>query len=146
MENNLVLKTSATIKAPIAKVWDALTNPEQIKKYFFGTHAVSDWKVGGKLNFVGEWKGKQYEDKGTILELEKEKKLKYKYWSALSGEEDIPENYHNVTYELESKEEGKTILALTQDGIETEEERVHSEKNWKSVFESLKDLLEEVNV
>jgi len=51
----------------------------------------------------------------------------------LSGEEDIPENYHNVTYELEAKD-GKTVLTLTQDGIETEEERVHSEKKLEISF------------
>ena len=35
MTNTLTLETSVSIKASKAKVWNALTDPEQIKKYFF---------------------------------------------------------------------------------------------------------------
>lgn len=136
------LKTSISINASIAKVWDALTNPEQIKKYFFGTETISDWKVGSTLVFRGVWEGKEYVDKGVILELEENKKLKYNYWSSFSGTEDIPENYANITYEL-SEEKGKTLFTVTQDGFKTKEQQEHSEKNWQVVMGSLKDLLEE---
>ena len=141
MEKELVLTTSVTINASKSKVWDALTNPEQIKKYFFGTEAVSDWKVGSTLIFKGVWDGKEYRDKGYILELEKEKKLKYSYWSSFSGTEDVTENYAHITYEL-SEQQGKTIFTLTQDGFKTKEAREHSEKNWQAIFDSLKALLE----
>ncbi len=141
MEKELLLKTSVTINAPKANVWDAFTNPEQIKKYLFGTEAVSDWKVGSTLVFKGVWDGKAYEDKGYILELEKEKKFKYSYWSSFSGTEDIAENYSHVTYEI-SEEGGKTLFILTQDGFKTKEAMEHSEKNWQAIFESLKTILE----
>jgi uncharacterized protein YndB with AHSA1/START domain len=141
MEKELVLTTSVSINASKSKVWDALTNPEQIKKYFFGTETISDWKVGSTLIFKGVWDGKEYEDKGHILELEKEKKLKYSYWSSFSGTADVPENYAHVTYEL-SEQQGKTIFTLTQDGFKTKEAIEHSEKNWQSIFESMRALLE----
>src|ERR1700751_1184209 len=115
MEKELILTTSVNIKESKSKVWEALTNPEQIKKYLFGTEAVSDWKVGSTLVFRGVWEGKEYEDKGFILELEKEKKLKYSYWSSFSGTKDVPENYAHVTYEL-SEQSGETVFQLTQDG------------------------------
>src|SRR6185369_2441150 len=91
----IILKLSVHIKAPIAKVWDAVVNPAQIKKYMFGTNTVSDWKVGSPITFSGEWEGKAYVDKGTILEIKKEKRLKYNYWSNFSGEKDEPANYSN---------------------------------------------------
>ena len=31
-------------------------------------HALTDWEEGSSLVFRGEWEGKAYEDKGTILE------------------------------------------------------------------------------
>jgi uncharacterized protein YndB with AHSA1/START domain len=40
MDKKLIAKVSATINAPIAKVWDALVTPELIKRYFFGTTVV----------------------------------------------------------------------------------------------------------
>jgi uncharacterized protein YndB with AHSA1/START domain len=142
MEKELILKVSATILAPIKNVWEALINPEQIKKYFFGTEVVvSDWKVGSTLIFRGEWEGKAYEDKGIILEFEKEKKIKYKYWSSFSGTEDIPENYACITYEI-VEEGNNTIYTVTQDSIKTPELREHSEQNWRMVFDNMKALLE----
>jgi hypothetical protein len=59
----------------------------------------------------------------------------------MSGTEDIPENYCTVTYSLE-KESGGTRLTVEQDKCKTEESRVHSEKNWGMVLQSLKSLLE----
>jgi uncharacterized protein YndB with AHSA1/START domain len=66
MTDTLTLETSVSIKTTKSKVWNALTDPEQIKKYFFGTETVSDWKVGSPITFSGVWEGKPYIDKGTI--------------------------------------------------------------------------------
>jgi hypothetical protein len=87
------------------------------------------------------WDEKPYIDKGTILEIEKEKLIKYSYWSSFSGTEDVPENYANVCYSI-SDCEGETLFTVTQDGHKTEEAREHSKQNWQSILNSLKELLE----
>lgn len=138
---NIELTITSEINAPIANVWDALINPEQIKKYLFGTQTHCDWKVGSPIRFTGEWDGKSYEDKGTILAIEKEKILSYDYWSNFSGVPDVPENYQIVTFRLDNKKD-KTILSLTQQNIRSEEAKAHSEENWKMVLNSLKELVE----
>ncbi len=141
MSNEITLKLSVRINVSISRVWDAVTNPEQIKKYLFGTEAVSDWKVGSSIKFTGVWEGKPYEDKGTILQIEKEKILKYNFWSNFSGEPDEPANYSNITYAL-SPENGGTLFTLIQDNFKSAEAREHSEKNWTMVFETMKKMLE----
>jgi uncharacterized protein YndB with AHSA1/START domain len=141
MTNTLTLNTSISINAPKSKVWMALIEPEQVKKYFFGTVLKSEWKVGSAITFSGEWEGKPYLDKGTILEIEMEKVLKYNYWSSFSGTEDKPENYATIGYSLEEKN-GETVVSILQDGIKTKEARDHSEQNWKMVMNNLKELLE----
>jgi uncharacterized protein YndB with AHSA1/START domain len=141
MANTLTLNTSISINAPRSKVWMALIDPEQVKKYFFGTVLKSDWKVGSAITFSGEWEGKPYLDKGTILQIEKEKILKYNYWSSFSGTEDKPENYAVSIYSLEEKAE-QTTLFISQDSIKTKEALDHSEQNWQVIMTSLKDLLE----
>jgi len=55
MKNNLIAKTSATIDASVAKVWDALVNPEAIKQYMFGTNVATDWQEGSSITWKGEW-------------------------------------------------------------------------------------------
>lgn len=141
MENNIILEVSGSIKASKAVVWNALIDPVLIKKYMFGTDAASDWKVGSAITFSGVWEGKAYVDKGTILQIEKEKILKYNYWSSFSGTEDLPANYATIIYSLTEKD-GQTIFTIFQDGIKTKETRDHSEQNWKMIINTIKDLLE----
>src|SRR5690242_21911604 len=128
MDKQLIAKASTTINTPIAKVWDALVNPDIIKQYMFGTNVVSDWKEGSSIVWKGEWQGKAYEDKGVILRLEHERMIQYSHFSPLTGLPDKPENYHTVTIEL-SDEGARTRLSLSQDNNSTEEDREHSEKN-----------------
>lgn len=141
MSKNLIAKQSITINAPASKVWDALINPEMIKQYLFGTDAVSDWKVGSPITYKGSWDGKTYEDKGTVLNVVDEKLLESTYWSSMSGTSDAPENYKNVRYELIPINSGTTLM-ITQNNNATEEEKNHSEQNWRMVLNSLKELLE----
>ncbi len=142
MKNTLIAQAHITISAPIAKVWDALVNPEMIKQYMFGTNAVSDWKEGSPIVWKGEWEGKPYEDKGVILQLKPERVLQYSHFSPLSGQADVPENYHTLTIELSSEEKG-TLLLLSQDNNSTEEDREHSEKMWGMMLTGIKKVVEQ---
>lgn len=141
MDNKYVSKAYIMIAAPASKVWDALTKPSLIKQYLFGTEVTTDWKVGSPITYRGNWQGKSYEDKGKVLEFSPNKVLVSTFWSSLSGLPDIPENYKIVRYELSSKDTG-TILTITQDNNNSQEEANHSEQNWKMVLEGIKKLLE----
>jgi uncharacterized protein YndB with AHSA1/START domain len=123
-------------------VFDALTDPEKVKEYLFGTQLKTDWKVGSDITYSGEWQGKSYVDKGKVVEFEQDKKIVSTYWSAMSGLEDTPENYQTVTYELADNENGGTVLTLYQDNISDQESADHSKENWKGVLDKLKELCE----
>jgi uncharacterized protein YndB with AHSA1/START domain len=142
MTKTPIAKATTTINASTSKVWDALTKPEQIKQYMFGTEVTTDWKVGSPITYKGEWKGKQYEDKGKVLEIEPGKRLVSTFWSSLAGLPDKPENYKKVGYELSSAGE-KTNLTITQDNNATQEEATEAEKNWNMVLEGIKKLVED---
>lgn len=142
MEKNLTAKASVKINASDAKVWDGLTNPAIIKKYMMGATVDSDWKKGSKITWKGEIKRKKYEDKGEILEIKTQKELKYSHFSPLSGEEDIPENYHTVAINLSASNK-QTTVSLSQDKNKTEKAKEESEKNWKMMLDGLKKIVEE---
>jgi len=142
MDKKLIAKVSATINAPIAKAWDALVTPELIKRYFFGTTVVSDWKEGSSITWKGEWQGKTYQDKGVILRHDPKRMLRYTHFSPLSGLPDKPENYHTITIELSQQGKG-TNVSLAQDNNPTEQAREHSENNWKTVLDGLKKIVEQ---
>jgi len=144
MLHEYIAQVSEIIEAPATKVWEALVTPEIIKKYFFDTNAKSEWKVGSPVTFSGEWDGDTYEDKGTILELEPGALLKYSYWSSMSGIEDKPENYVDITDEVR-EHNGKTMITISQENIPTENLKHHAVENWTKVLKNLKELLEQEN-
>lgn len=141
MKNALIAETHVVIDAPAHKVWKAITTPELIKEYIFGTTVMADWREGGAISYKGEYNGRDYEDKGTIKILEPNKTFASTYWSSMGGKEDKPENYNLVTYSLE-EHGGQTTVTLTQDNIATEEEQEHMAANWNHVLAELKKVVE----
>lgn len=141
MPQEAVARASRKINAPTEVVWNALVNPEAIERYMFGTHVVSDWHEGHPITWRGEWKGRHYEDKGVILAVQPLRRLEFSHFSPLSGLPDVPENYHHVAIELVA-EGPYTVVTLTQDGNRTEEARARSERNWNTMLDALKELLE----
>ncbi len=143
MSLGLIAKSTVTIQAPVAKVWEALISPELIKKYMFGTEVISDWHVGSAIIWKGEWKGKPYEDRGTIYKMEKNEKLEVSHFSPLEGLPDEPENYHTLIYELSPEGEEATVLTLSQDNNPDEKAKEHSKQMWDKMLAEIKKLLEE---
>jgi uncharacterized protein YndB with AHSA1/START domain len=134
-------KLSVTMSAAVPDVWHALTDPGLIGKYFFNVKVDGDWKEGNTIVYQGEWQGKKFQSKAKVLQLRDQKLLKYSYWSDMSGSEDLPENYHVITYELRSLD-GKTELTMTEENLADEKMKERSAMLWKQVFESLKKLVE----
>ena len=107
----------------------------------FGSQVVTDWRPGSSIVWKGEYEGEKYEDKGEILEFEPERRLKVTHFSPLSGQEDAPENYHTLLYELEGS--GTTTrVALSQDNNPDEEAAEHSRANWEKMLSGLKHVVE----
>ena len=141
MNKKYVAETTTLIHAPVSKVWQALINPEIIRQYMFNTEVITDWKIGSSITYRGEWEGKPFEDKGKVLKVDPEKSLVSTHWSPLSGVPDTPENQHTVAYTL-SERGDDTQVTITQDNNATQEEKAHSEENWRMVLDGMKKLLE----
>ena len=142
MRKPLVALATTTVEAPIAKVWDALVNPASIKQYMFGTNVTSEWKEGSGIVWKGEWQGKAYEDRGTILKVQPGRLLQYTHFSPLSGLPDAPEHYHTITIEFAEDRQG-TRVSLSQDNNASEQARDHSQRNWETVLAGMKKLVED---
>jgi uncharacterized protein YndB with AHSA1/START domain len=145
----LVVKNSIIINADASKVWDALINPGQTKKYMFGCETVSDWKTDSPLLWKGSYEGKEIIFvKGIILDIQPNKFLKYTVIDPNSSMPDIPENYLNVTYKL-SENAGRTQLTVLQDGFENAadgekryKEVYNNGAGWNSILVQIKELVE----
>jgi uncharacterized protein YndB with AHSA1/START domain len=139
-------QVKTTVNAPPAAVWKALTSASSMKQFFFGSDIVTDWRIGNPIRFRGDWKGKPYEDKGTIQSFEIDRRLAFTHWSPLSKLEDKPENYHEVSFDLRPVS-GGTEVVLTQTNQSdseplTPEMRTEYAKNWSMLLDGLKKIVE----
>jgi uncharacterized protein YndB with AHSA1/START domain len=137
----LTAHAETTITAPVGAVWRGLTDPELIKEYMFGSDVVTDWQPGSRIVWQGEYEGKPYEDHGTVLEVEPERRLVVTHFSPLTGQDDVPENYHRITYLLEPDGEA-TRVTLSQDGNGSDDEVEHSRSMWQGMLDGLKGVVE----
>jgi len=122
-------------------VWEALTKPDLIKQYLFGTTVITDWQVGSPIIYEGQWQGQAYQDKRYGPANRARQAAGLNLLSSMAGLADIPENYKTVRYELSSEGLG-TRLTVTQDNNSTPDEASHSSQNWNMVLEGIKKLLE----
>ena len=136
-----VARAETEIEARPEQVWDALTDPDLIEKYMFGSRVETDWKVGSPITWKGEYEGKAYEDKGEVVAIEPGRRLEVTHFSPLSGKDDRPENYHRLVYELEERN-GVTHVSLSQDNNPSEEAAEHSRANWEKMLAGLKRVVE----
>jgi uncharacterized protein YndB with AHSA1/START domain len=142
MNKNLSVTHSIEIEGTPAEVWDAMTNPEKIKVYLYGTETITDWKVGSPIIFQGEYEGHQYKDKGNVLVNEPNELLKYNYWSSFSGLEDKLENYFIVTYKIDEIGEGKSVFTWVQEGFRSEVSHKHTQDGLPAMLEQIKAVVE----
>src|SRR6185369_8901027 len=133
--SKIIINTSA------AQVWDALTKPELVKQWQYGSGVVTDWKKGSAILYRSEWEGKIFEQKGTILEIEKPTLVKYSLFAPHPDLEDEPKHYFTMTYLLEEFN-GKTTLTIVQEDPREAHAQAETEESDNSVLNSLKKLVE----
>src|SRR3984885_15308858 len=111
MSQPLIVENTITFRAPAARVWNALTNPAETKKYMFGCEALSDWKEGSPLIWKGNFNGVELVgEKGIVLKIRPGQYLEYTVIDPNNPKiPDLPGNYLTVTCEL-TEQDGITTL------------------------------------
>ncbi len=111
MNTNDPFVIERTYKAPVAKVWKAITDKDQMKQWYFD---LSEFKpeVGFEFTFNGGADDKVFVHLCKITDVIPGKKLAYSWrYKGYEG-------YSVVTFELFA-EGGNTKLKLTHEGLET---------------------------
>jgi len=136
------VRQTINISAPPEKVWQALTDPDITRKYFFNARVLSDWTPGSPITFKGRlfWVI-PYTMNGKILEIEPGRRLKYQLQNG-KGER---QTTSTVTDTLELRD-GKTIVNITDDvgqGEGAHKRYRRSVKGWKKILKGLKQTVEQ---
>jgi uncharacterized protein YndB with AHSA1/START domain len=120
------------------KLWEALTNSEFSKRYWFGTEVRSDWNVGSSFALVTDGKTS---DTGEILEADRPRRLSYTFKHELF-EEMRNEPATKVVFTLEPY--GNIVkLTVTHEGFMEGSKLLGAVSNgWPAILSGLKSLLE----
>jgi len=148
MQTNLPISDPIVIEvlldAPVEKVWKAITDKEDMKKWYFDIEAFKP-EVGFTFTFLGEKDGRKFVHLCTIKEVEINKKLSHTWtYECVVGETMV----HFALYP-----QGKqTKLQLTHEGLEklpqTEDfAKENFMKGWGYIIEtSLKNFITAGNI
>ncbi|MFT4110401.1 SRPBCC family protein [Propionicimonas sp.] len=137
----IVATAEVRVNATLERVWRALTDPDDVKAWMFGTTLETDWVRGHPISWSGEYEGRAYRDTGEVLEVDPPTRLSVTHFSPLSGQPDTPENHHTLTWLLSGDADG-TDLSLSQDGNADAEEAQRSQANWAQALTALKAHVE----
>src|SRR6188768_684564 len=107
-------ESTVVIRAPAKKVWPALTRPDLVRQWQYGSDLLTTWEVGTPVVFRNEWNGNVFEQWGTVLEFAPESRVKYSLFVPRPDLQDIPEHRFFMTYEL-AESDGVTSLLVRQD-------------------------------
>ena len=134
-----------TIRAPAARIFEALSNPEQRVKWwgaegrFQATHMESDLRLGGKWMMRGVGMGgKPFRVIGEYRSIERPRLLVFTWLP--DWQENAPETL--VRWDLEEKD-GVTTVRLTHSGLTTESSRA-SHRGWPEILTWLQAYIEDM--
>jgi uncharacterized protein YndB with AHSA1/START domain len=139
---NYELKLEESLKAPVERVWAALTEAEAIRKWYAPSGdfriEVHEWdcRVGGNYRVAMHHKeGEIHTCHGTFQTLEPMRRIAYTWaWEGAPPMETL------VTFEIEKAGEG-TRLAFSHTGFPAEEAREQHRMGWTGSLLRLSDYL-----
>jgi uncharacterized protein YndB with AHSA1/START domain len=127
------------IRSTPEKVWQALTDPATMKKYWFGAFAETDWKPGSPWSL--KFDDGRVADAGEILESEPPKRLVIRWrnewkpeikaegWSRCTMTIELHQGAVQLTIHHELEGEGTKFIEAVSGG-------------WPRILSNLKSLLE----
>lgn len=130
------------IKATPEQVWQGITDPAFISRYFHGSRVTNELRPGGRWLSTSP-DGEDVWNDGEVLECDAPKRLVHT-WTSMYNPEAAKEPPSRVTWEIEPRGNGTCLLTLTHDRLERSPLTAVgvSGSGWMHVVSGLKTLLE----
>ena len=141
------VRLERTIAAPRETVFDAWLTADVLKRWW---PAGSDWetpvaevdaRVGGRLRLVMRSPdGEEFGGTGEFLEIERPERLVYSWtWDGHAAHEGT----NLVEVDFAEREDGTTLVVLTNSGLADEEARDAHREGWQASLDNLERVLEQ---
>lgn len=139
MTNRSQFKYVTIIRTTPARLWDALTDPEFIRQYWYGVRVECAWKQGAPWKMLFPDGG--LADAGEILEVEPRRRIVIRWQNEWNAEMKA-EGASRCTFELEPLEDA-VKLTITHELDRPESKFIAAvSAGWPYTLANLKSLLE----
>jgi uncharacterized protein YndB with AHSA1/START domain len=127
------------IRTTPERLWSALTDPNEMKEYWFGMHIKTEWKTGAEWQMV--FPDGRVADTGQILECDRPKRIRLK-WKNEFRPELKAEGFSLCTMDLEPM--GDAVRLTITHTIERADSKFIQAVSggWPKIVSNLKSLLE----
>jgi uncharacterized protein YndB with AHSA1/START domain len=127
------------IRTTPEKLWEALTQPEFTRQYWFGVKVDSDWKVGAPWKIMFE--DGRVADAGEVVEIDPPRRLVL-HWQNQFMPELKAEGFSRATFEIEATND-VTKLTVTHEMEQEGSKLIKAVSGgWPRILSNLKTLLE----
>ncbi len=123
------------------RLWKALTDPEETRKYWHGALSISDWKVGSR--WTSESADGEVYLEGEILEIDPPRRLVHTF-RIVHKPEAAAEAPSRIEFEITPMGD-RCRLTLTHTG-RGPATMAYTSGGWETIFGGLKELLESGSV
>lgn len=143
---NVKVKASKSFDVPVEVLYNAWTNPEQLKQWWKPmnntlTEVINDVKEGGEVSYIFRASG--LEISGKYIEVKAQEKLVYT-WNWTFTKEVAKNGSYELIVEFKSTD-GGSIINITQDNFDDEEGTHPHKEGWEKGLEDLAGYLAGVN-
>jgi uncharacterized protein YndB with AHSA1/START domain len=128
------------VNAPQQKVWEAITTPEIVARYFGGALIDATYQPGTRIRTTSP-DGSQSWGDNTVLESDPPRRLVHT-WRSLYDPDMAAEPESRVTWEIEALPGGYSRLTLIHDQLDASPKTAASITGWAYYLSSLKSVLE----
>ena len=119
------------------RLWNALTDPQETRKYYYGALSISDWKVGSRWTSESA-EGEVYLE-GEILEINPPRRLVHSF-HVVQEPEAAAEAPSRIEFEITPiGDRCRLTVTHTGRGPAT---LAYTSGGWETIFGGLKELLE----
>lgn len=127
-----------TVAASPAEAWRALTDPEVVSRYYFGTSPRTTWEVGSPIEFVDDDGDAQIV--GEVLEYEPPTRLAHTFIATWYGERDDQGSLH---WEVAPDDAGCRVTLVHRGARAATREGSETADGSRELITALKKVLEE---
>ena len=116
--------------------WHALTDPDTVKRYYYGTSPRTTWEVGSPIDFVDDDGDVQLT--GVVLEFDPPHRLAHTFIATWYGERDDQGSLH---WEVAPSAAGARITLVHRGARAETREGAETSGGSREIIEALRDLL-----